>query len=321
MFEPTPQNSGKSGPVIGLALGSGAARGWAHLGVLRVLAREGIEPQIICGCSIGAFVGAAMASGDLEKLTHWAEALKWQDVVSLLDVSLRGGLIKGEKLIQFFERNFVDRDFSQLDRRFACVATELETGREIWLREGSVAQAVRASIALPGLFTPIVRDGRLLVDGGLVNPVPVSLCRAMGADVVIAVDLGSDMIGKAWRANPVEQVEETSEGWTERIFARLGLSINGNGNGRGAQVVGAEASLPSLMTVLTSSINIMQVRIARSRLAGEPADVQISPRLAHIGTMDFHRASEAIAEGEAAVTGMLPALRYALGHAVPGVGA
>ena len=317
MFEPTPQNSGKSGPVIGLALGSGAARGWAHLGVLRVLAREGIEPQIICGCSIGAFVGAAMASGDLEKLTHWAEALKWQDVVSLLDVSLRGGLIKGEKLIQFFERNFVDRDFSQLDRRFACVATELETGREIWLREGSVAQAVRASIALPGLFTPIVRDGRLLVDGGLVNPVPVSLCRAMGADVVIAVDLGSDMIGKAWRATPVDQVDETSEGWTERLFARLGLATNGSGNGRGAQVVGADAALPSLMTVLTSSINIMQVRIARSRLAGEPADVQISPRLAHIGTMDFHRAREAIAEGEAAVTGMLPALHYVLGHAVP----
>lgn len=318
MFEPTPQNSARAGPVIGLALGSGAARGWAHLGVLRMLAREGIEPQIICGCSIGAFVGAAMASGDLEKLTQWAETLKWQDVVSLLDVSLRGGLIKGEKLIQFFERNFVDRDFSQLDRRFACVATELETGREVWLREGSVAQAVRASIALPGLFTPIPRDGRLLVDGGLVNPVPVSLCRAMGADIVLAVDLGSDMIGKAWRPAPADD-EETTDGWTERLFARLGITMNanGNGNGRGAQPPASEAALPSVMTVLTSSINIMQMRIARSRLAGEPADVQISPRLAHIGTMDFHRAREAIAEGEAAVTNMLPALRYALGHALP----
>lgn len=310
MFEPTPRKRNKDGPVIGLALGSGAARGWAHLGVLRVLAREGIEPEIICGCSIGAFIGAAMAAGDLDKLTHWAEVLKWQDVVSLLDVSLRGGLIKGQKLIRFFERNFVDRDFSELDRRFACVATELETGREIWLKDGSVAQAVRASIALPGLFTPILREGRLLVDGGLVNPVPVSLCRAMGADIVIAVDLGSDVVGKAWRPPLVEDVE-TTDGWTERLFGRFGLA--GNGNGRRVPLV-TDGTLPSLMTVLTSSINIMQVRIARSRLAGEPADVQVSPRLAHIGTMDFHRAREAIVEGEAAITGMLPALRYALGH-------
>lgn len=314
MFEPTPVQRNNEGPVIGLALGSGAARGWAHLGVLRALAREGIEPQVICGCSIGAFVGAALASGDLPKLTEWAESLKWQDVVSLLDVSLRGGLIKGQKLIQFFERNFVDRDFSQLDRRFACVATELQTGREIWLRDGSVANAVRASIALPGLLTPVLRKGRLLVDGGLVNPVPVSLCRAMGADIVIAVDLGSDVVGKSLRP-PLGDEDESTNRWTERLFARFGLFANGtNAAGRSGQQPGAEEIVPSLMTVLASSINIMQVRIARSRLAGEPADVQISPRLAHLGPMDFHRAREAIAEGEAAVAGMLPALRYVLGH-------
>ncbi|NMG14400.1 patatin-like phospholipase RssA [Aromatoleum bremense] len=303
----------RSSPVIGLALGSGAARGWAHLGVLQALAREGIEPQVICGCSIGAFVGAAMAAGDLAKLAEWAQSLKWQDVVSLLDVSLRGGLIRGQKLIQFFERNFVDRDFSELQRCFACVATELETGREIWLREGSVSAAVRASIALPGLFTPVIHNGRLLVDGGLVNPVPVSLCRAMGADIVIAIDLGSDMIGKSRRQAPAE--DETGIGWTERLFGRLGFFGNsGNGEPGNGQTPLREANLPSLLTVLTSSINIMQVRIARSRLAGEPADVQISPRLGHLGPMDFHRAAEAIAEGEAAVERMLPSLRYCLGH-------
>lgn len=299
------------GPVIGLALGSGAARGWAHLGVLRALAREGIEPEVVCGCSIGAFVGAAMASGDLEKLTEWAESLKWQDVVSLLDVSLKGGLIKGQRLIQFFERNFVDRDFSELDRRFACVATELETGREIWLREGSVARAVRASIALPGLLTPVVRDNRLLVDGGLVNPVPVSLCRVLGAELVIAVDLGSDMIGKSLRQ--AESDVESSIGWTERLLGRFGLVGNGAAGFRPNGQELDEANLPSLITVLTTSINIMQVRIARSRLAGEPADVLISPRMGHLGPMDFHRAREAIAEGEAAVARMLPALRYMLG--------
>jgi NTE family protein len=252
-----------------------------------------------------------MASGDLEKLTEWAESLKWQDVVSLLDVSLKGGLIKGQRLIQFFERNFVDRDFSELDRRFACVATELETGREIWLREGSVARAVRASIALPGLLTPVVRDNRLLVDGGLVNPVPVSLCRVLGAELVIAVDLGSDMIGKSLRQ--AESDVESSIGWTERLLGRLGLVGNGAAGFRPNAQGLDEANLPSLITVLTTSINIMQVRIARSRLAGEPADVLISPRMGHLGPMDFHRAREAIAEGEAAVARMLPALRYMLG--------
>ena len=189
----------KRPPRIGIALGSGSARGWAHIGVLRALAREGIEPQIISGCSIGAFVGAVAASGDLEKLGLWVEALGWQDVVGLMDMGLRGGLIKGDKLIAFFERNFVDRDFTALPHLFGCVATDLQNGHEVWLREGSVSAAVRASIALPGLMTPSWQDGRLLVDGGLVNPVPVSLARAMGADVVIAVDLNSDLVGAAWR--------------------------------------------------------------------------------------------------------------------------
>lgn len=313
-----PRASDSHEPVVGLALGSGAARGWAHLGVLRALAAEGIVPNVICGCSIGAFVGAAAASGDLVKLTQWAESLKWQDVVSLLDVSLRGGLIKGERLIQFFERNFVDRDFTALDLRFACVATELDSGREIWLHEGSVSAAVRASIALPGLFTPVMHQGRLLVDGGLVNPVPVSLCRAMGADVVIAVDLGSDMVGRAWRrtaAAPVPK-EETEAGWSDRLLARLGFPA-GNGS---ALVPDAPANLPSLVTVISASINIMQVRIARSRLAGEPADVLIAPRVGQLGLLDYHRAPEAIAEGEAAVARARPALRYLLdelgGHPV-----
>ncbi len=322
MHRLTPLSDPADGPVVGLALGSGAARGWAHLGVLRALEREGIHPQVIAGCSIGAFVGAALASGDLEKLTEWAESLKWQDVMGLLDVSLRGGLIKGQKLMQYFARNFVDRDFSELDRRFACVATELHTGREIWLREGSVADAVRASIAIPGLLTPVLREGRMLLDGGLVNPVPVSLCRAMGADVVIAVDLGSDMVGRAWRPAPVEE-EESMLGWTERLLGRFWVGGNGGSGGNGGNggnggprngTKELSAGVPSVITVLTTSINIMQMRIARSRLAGEPADVEISPRLGHLGAMDFHRAREAIAEGEAAVARMLPALRYSLGH-------
>ena len=302
-------------PVIGLALGSGAARGWAHLGVLQALAQEGVVPQIICGCSIGAFVGAAAASGDLDKLAQWAKKLKWQDVVSLLDVSLRSGLIKGDKLIGFFERNFIDRDFSELETRFACVATELTTGREIWLQEGSVSAAVRASIAVPGLMTPVVHNGRLLVDGGLVNPVPVSLCRAMGADIVIAVDVGADMVARMPRSRQAEPhpPEEVEAGWTERVLARFGFGNNGRELAAPPAASRREA-LPSLVSVISSSINIMQVRIARSRLAGEPADVLISPRVGHLGLMDYHRAAEAVAEGEAAVARMLPLLHYALGR-------
>jgi NTE family protein len=289
---------------LGLALGSGSARGWAHIGVVRALVEQGIVPDAICGCSIGAFVGAVHADGDLRKLETWVSSLTWQDVVSLLDVSLRGGLIKGERLIQFFERHFVDRDFADLPLPFACVATDLESGREIWLREGSVAHAVRASIALPGLFTPVAHEDGFLVDGGLVNPVPVSLCRAMGADVVIAVDLGSDIVGRGLRRPVAEAPAETEASWTRRVLGRLGMASDS---------ADAEASQsPSMVSVLTTSINIMQVRIARSRLAGEPADVLISPRLGQLGLMDYHRGSEAIAEGRAAVARMLPAIRHAL---------
>jgi NTE family protein len=277
---------------LGLVLGSGSARGWAHIGVIRELADAGYTPDIVCGCSIGAFVGAAYANGDLDKLEHWVRSLTWQGVVALLDVSLGSGLIKGDKLISFFERHFVDHNFSDLSLPFACVATDLSTGHEIWLREGSVAAAVRASIALPGLFRPVRHEGRLLVDGALVNPVPVSVARALGADIVIAVDLGSDNFGNGFKKSAPTEVAPS--GWKKRLG-----------------VVG-RSELPSLINIMTTSIDIMQRRIARSRLAGEPADVLLSPRLAHLALMDYHRADEAIREGREAVKRMLPAIQNAL---------
>lgn len=307
MAEPIPQlPPPRRRPRLGLALGSGSARGWAHLGVLRALEREGIHPDLICGCSIGAFVGAATAGGDLAKLSEWAEALKWRDVMALLDVSFKGGLIKGAKLMEFFARYFEDRGIEALGLPFACVATDLETGREVWLREGSVAQAVRASIAHPGLMTPVLKEGRLLADGGLVNPVPVSLCRAMGADVVVAVDLGSDVMGRALRRGA--PAEEGTESWPRRLLGRFGRS---NGS---AISPAPEHALPSVLSVMVSAITIMQVRIARSRLAGEPADLLLAPRVGQIGPLDYHRAAEAMVEGEAEVRRMLPALHHVLGR-------
>jgi NTE family protein len=286
-------------PRIGLALGGGSARGWAHIGVLRALQEGGVNPDVVCGCSIGAFVGAAYVSEELDNLERWATALRWQDVVALLDVGFRGGLIKGQKLVDFFSSHYDDRDIGALGKPFACVATDLDSGREIWLRSGSVTAAVRASIALPGLLTPVRRDGQVLVDGALVNPVPVSLCRALGADIVIAVDLGSSRVGRVTRA---EADSAGTSGWRQKILQRFGMGGNGEaGNG-----------LPSLIEVLSASINIMQVHIARSRLAGEPADVVVSPRLAQIGLMEFHRANEAIAEGRQAVARIWPAIHHAL---------
>lgn len=285
-------------PKVGLALGSGSARGWAHIGVIRALREEGIVPDLICGASVGALVGAATATGELDKLESWARELGWKKVLSFFDMGFNGGLIKGEKLIAFWAEHFIDRNFSDLAIPFACVATDLASGHEVWLREGSVADAVRASIALPGLFSPHVHEGRLLVDGGLVNPVPVSLCRALGAEVVIAVDLSGDMIGRHLKP----ATEALDSFWRRRVGSLLG--IDGDRAARLKQ--------PSLMNVLASSINIMQVRIARSRLAGEPADVLVTPYLGQLGWLDYHRADEAIAEGREAVARALPALRFAL---------
>ncbi|MBI1284169.1 MAG: patatin-like phospholipase RssA [Thiobacillus sp.] len=298
-------------PRIGLALGGGSARGWAHIGVLRALEEAGIVPDIVCGTSIGALVGAAYVDGDLDRLEDWVRSLSLQTVVSFLDFSLGSGLIKGEKLIAFFRSHFVDRDIPELARPFGTVATDLQHGREIWLREGRVSDAVRASIALPGLFTPVQRDGSWLVDGGLVNPVPVSLCRAMGADLVIAVDLNADLLGRHLKTQPVRVSRQTAlpESGTlaDTVVARIQSTMAQLGLDRDDGPVP-----PAMLDVLASSINIMQVQITRSRLAGEPADVLVTPRLADLGLMEFHRASLAIEVGRHAVEHVLPQLQELL---------
>ena len=311
-------------PVIGLALGSGSARGWAHIGVIRALEAAGIRPDLVCGSSIGAVVGAAYALGELDRFEQWATGLTGRTVLSFMDFKLSGGMLKGEKVIEFFRRNFSDRDIEKLDMPFAAVATALHSGTEVWLRSGSTADAVRASMALPGLFTPAQREGRLLVDGGLVNPVPVSLARAMGADVVIAVDLNADILSRHLRSpvrapepEPVTQALEEdaahAEGaapWMRRLQDGFVSLLPANGPER--------ERLPSLLEVVMGSVNIMQVRITRSRMAGEPPEVVIAPRLAHLGLLDFYRAEEAIAEGRQAAEGALPFLRQlGLGSAAP----
>lgn len=289
-------------PKIGLALGSGSARGWSHIGVIRALEQAGVKPEVVCGTSIGALVAAAYVEGELDHLADWVGSLTWQTVVGFLDVSLAGGLIKGERLVEFFRATFADADIADLPRAYGAVATDLETGNEVWLREGRVMEAVRASIALPGLFTPVQRDGRILVDGGLVNPVPVSLCRAMGADIVIAVDLNADLLGRHLRrSRPGAATKAEPDSWLQRIRDSL--------TARNIIPADSPEAGPSMLEVIASSINIMQVRITRSRLAGEPADLMITPRLAHIGLMEFHRGEEAMAAGRRAAEQAIHRLR------------
>lgn len=299
-----------SKPRVGLALGSGAARGWAHIGVIRALAQHDIRPDIVCGTSIGALVGAALASKDLERLERWVRSLTWQKVIGYFDFSMSGGLIKGERLFSFFREHAPDLDFAKLSLRFGAVATELASGRETWLQEGSVFDAVRASISLPGLFTPVDYEGKLLVDGGLVNPVPVSMCRALGADVVIAVDLNTDLLAVAHErrtAPPVisDNPDTDEASLFERMQARLASAL---------ALENRDHDTPSMIDVVTASINIMQIRITRSRLAGEPADSLITPRLAHFALLDFHRAAEAIEEGERATQRVIPNVLPLLGR-------
>ena len=287
---------------IGLALGGGAARGWAHVGVIRALETAGIHPDLVCGTSVGALVGAAYAAGELDRFEQWVLGMRIKNVVGFMDVSLAGGLLKGERVMQFFRRNFVDRPIEQLTMPFAAVATALQTGAEVWLREGSTVDAVRASIALPAFLTPVLRDGVVLVDGGLVNPVPVSLARAMGADKVIAVDLSSDRLGRRLSANVQVEAPDSAIGeWMRKLQENLGGLIPAHPSD--------QFRPPSMPDVLFSSIDIMQVRITRSRMAGEPPDFVVSPRLAHLQMLDFHRAKEAIEEGKRAVAAILHNLR------------
>ena len=293
--------SARHKPRVGLALGSGSARGWAHVGVIHALERAGIRPDLVCGTSIGALVGAAYVAGELARFEQWLLGLGIADVLSFMDVRLNGGMIKGERLMEFFRRNFIDRPVEDLAMPFATVATALHTGAEVWLREGSTIDAVRASIGLPALFTPVLHEGRMLVDGGLVNPVPVSLARAMGADIVIAVDLSSDILGRHLREEPDSEVPAAEVGeWKRKLLDNLGALLPARPDD--------EPRLPSMLDVVASSINIMQVRISRSRMAGDPPDVIVAPRLAHLGLLDFHRTREAIDEGERAMEAALPSL-------------
>jgi NTE family protein len=254
-----------------------------------------VRPDLVCGTSVGALIGAAYASGEFDRFCTGTCGMRRRDVLSFADLGLGGGLLKGQRFMSFVSRGFEDRPIEELKMPFAAVATSLENGAEVWLRKGSTLNAVRASLAMPGLFTPVSTDDGILVDGALVNPVPVSLARAMGAEIVIAVDLSYGIVGRSLVVRNADASEADEAGWLRKSLGRLWPGSD-------------EPHLPSMLDVITSSLDIMQVRITRSRMAGEPPDVVVAPRLAHIGLLDFDRADEAIREGERAMQAALGGL-------------
>jgi NTE family protein len=300
-------------PSVALALGGGAARGFAHIGVLRGLAANGITPDIIVGTSIGAVVGGCYAGGVLDTMESWARSLTSRGVLGYLDISLSGsGLIGGNRLQARLDGALAKTLIENLPIRFAAIATEVRTGHEIWLTHGKLVDALRASYALPGIFPPVRIGGRWLVDGALVNPVPVSAARALGARLVIAVNLNADLFGRGTTISSFGP-DEPDESWLSQVRRRHGV----NGPAAAAEeivkrkVLGT-AERPGFSTIMLEAFNIMQDRITRARLAGDPPDVLVNPRLGPIGLLDFHRADEAIDLGAEAAERALAPIEEAL---------
>ena len=329
---------------IGLALGSGASRGWAHIGVIQALEELGIHIDVVAGCSIGAYVGAAYSSGKLEELSDWVKSLTEWQVFALMGVGFyRGGLVSGLKVFKALQDNFAFENFSDLNKPFAAVATDLYSGREVDFLHGSVIDAVRASCAIPGLFPPVCIDNRWLVDGGVVNPVPVNLCRALGADIVFAINLNADFRPQSLLQNQLEHEknQQKNSDFFKRSHAQIQNWFKKSGNKDELEQTPAELNAegemdilqqvnsgeelsenantspnalpaPSILNAMSGSLDILQARVTRSRLAGDPPDILIEPQLRDFGMMEFYRAAELIEEGRNSVNRIAEQIKYQL---------
>jgi len=299
---------------IGLALGGGVARGWAHIGAMRALIEAGIRPDIIAGTSIGAIVGAAYLSGKLDVLEKWARSLNRRKMMGYMDVRWGGsGFIRGERLARILNHYMGDVQIENLDRKFAAVACDLRSGYEVWLQRGPIVPAIRASYALPGAFEPVKVDGRFMIDGALVNPVPVSACRALGAHMVIAISLNGDAFGPMGSSHEINLNEFETEEEHADPFELASQSLNKLRPDRLLlkSMVGEvkPGKTPKIGSVMMGTLNIVMDRISRSRLAGDPPDVFVAPRIGHIGMLEFTKADELIERGYAAMQHEIPLIR------------
>jgi NTE family protein len=289
---------------IGVALGGGGARGWAHIGVLRTLIAAGLAPDIVAGTSMGAIVGGAFAAGRLDELEKFARALDRRGVWKLTDLNLGkgGGLVAGERVVQVLNETIGDHDIKTLAKKFAAVATELLTGHEVWIEDGKLIAAMRASYALPGIFVPAIVEGRPLVDGGITNPVPVSACRALGAQIVIAVPLPATQNPAQRYAREPQEAEATAWQKAQAAFREPERFV-------ARQLFGDEPGGLTTASVSVAALNILLDRMTRVRLASDPPDITVTPDIAPIAILEFDRAAEAIALGAAATERALPEIR------------
>lgn len=300
---PSAELPGKQ-PGISLALGGGAARGWAHIGVLRALEEAEIPIAMIAGTSIGALVGGCYLAGKLDELEDFARSLTRRRIFGLLDLNFGGnGLFGGMKLTSRMEEHLNGVTFADLEKPFVCVATEIRTGHEVWLSNGSLITAMRASYALPGVFEPVVSNGRVLVDGALVNPVPVSACRAYEQPLVVAVNLHYDLFGRATVIRHSADLPEMEDG-QQPDGRRTPLVVKKGPSHRDARL--------GMTGVMVEAFNIIQDRISRSRMAGDPPDLSLQPKLGHLGLTEFYRAAEAIEIGYETAKGQMSQLHRLL---------
>ncbi len=291
-------------PTIGLVLGSGASRGWAHIGAIEALEKHGIHIGLIVGASAGSFIGAAYAGGGLEQVKKFALDMDWKAVLSYLDLAFpRSGFIEGKKVAKLIENFTRVNEFEDLKIPLLMVATNMHTGKEVILSQGNVKDALKASMAVPGLLTPKLIKNEWLVDGGVVNPLPVDVCRNAGADIVIAVDINSERIAKNHDLDKNENWVKSSEkmektrlevvkAWTER-FGSTGKTVSTKID----KWFSREEQAPHIFDVLGSSINIMQTKIEEMNLQTHSPDILIAPRLGDMTFFDFDHAERAIEEG------------------------
>lgn len=298
-------------PGFGLVLGGGVARGWSHIGVLQRFDELGLKPEVVSGTSVGALAGGFWLAGKLPELDAWARGLTKPRMLRYVDIAMNGsGLIGGRRLHDAMREYLGDLAIEDLPARFVAVTTELTSGHETWLQTGSLVDAIEASYALPGVFPPLRHDGRWLIDGALVNPMPVSPARALGARVVVAVGLHADAFSRSIKERRARfenpdladhaDLKKAARGGplTERLMMR--------------RLFGGDDQTPGLGSVMLASFNIIMDRITRARLAGDPPDVQITPQAGHIGLLDFDRAEELIELGREAVDYALPRIEMAL---------
>ena len=294
---------------IGLALGTGSARGWAHIGVINALNEANIKVDYVAGVSIGAVVGAVYAAGNINALEDVVLQLNWKQVLSFIDIVFpKSGLIDGKKIADFIRMYIKAKNIEDLPLPFCAVSTDLATGKEIIIKKGDIVEAVRASISTPGIFTPVIKDNMTLVDGGIVNSVPVSVVRKMGADIVIAVDLTHDIIsnrgiGKIQTVSPESmQMVETSD---SRPIKKQTFLTSLNTKIRSIDMSALTHikqwmkinTLPNIFEILLGSLYIMEAQITSIQLQSDPPDLLIQPKLGHLRYLEFHRAQEAILEG------------------------